>query len=385
MARRKDRSRHIPSLIPDVLSPLHQLRVMGRLIRRRTTRPGTAPGTLSRPGPPPAEKPRITLITYSPEGFREAEVEVAMVRDEPPFPAPPTVSWLNVEGLHDLELIRYLGERFSIHPLVLEDIVNAGQRPKLEEHDGYLFVVLPMLALDSGTGTVTDEQVSLIVGDNYVVTFQERAGDGDDFDEVRERIRRPDGRIRGFRADYLAYSLIDAVVDHYFAILEAIGDAAERAESEVADRPGPDTMHRLHALKREMLMVRRAVWPVRDLLNNLVRTESPLVTDATRVYLRDVHDHAIRIIDTVEVLRDVVSGIIDLYLSSLSHRSNEVMKTLTVVASIFIPLTFIVGIYGMNFEFMPELTWRWGYPGLMGIMLVLGVGMLWMFKRRGWL
>ncbi len=323
----------------------------------------------------------MTLMEYSPASLREVELDVA--RDDSTFAPSPAITWLNVQGVHEVELIEELGERHSIHPLVLEDIVNAGQRPKVEEHDGYLFVVLPMLSLDPDTGTVLDEQLSLILGSNYVLTFQERAGD--DFDAVRERIRKPDARIRGLGADYLAYALIDAVIDHYFAILEAIGDAAELVEEEVVERPTPNTMHRLHALKREMLMVRRAVWPVRDMINALARSESPLVTESTHVYLRDVYDHAIRIIDTVEVLRDVVGGIMDLYLTSLSNRTNDVMKTLTVIASIFIPLTFLAGVYGMNFEFMPELAWRWAYPSLMGLMVVLGVGMLWMFKRRGWL
>jgi magnesium transporter len=380
MSPRTRKPGHVPPLIPDVLSSLHQLRVMGRLIRRRTARPGTAPGTLMRPGPPPAEQARMTLMEYSPEHLREVEVTAAP--DEPPFPAPPTVSWLNLEGLHDLERIRELGDRLSLHPLVLEDIVNLGQRPKLEEHDGYLYIVLPMLSLDPDIGTVREEQLSLVLGENYVITFQERTGD--DFDPVRDRIRIPGARIRAKGPDYLAYALVDSVVDHYFAVLEAIGDAAERLEGEVVDQPGRDTMHRLHALKREILMVRRAVWPVRDMVNSLLRTESPLVSNATHVFLRDVYDHAIRIIDSVEVLRDVVGGIIDLYLSSLSHRTNEVMKTLTVIASIFIPLTFIAGVYGMNFEYMPELEWPWAYPTLLALMAVLALGMLWIFRRRGW-
>jgi magnesium transporter len=288
-----------------------------------------------------------------------------------------------VEGLHDLDLIRALGERFGLHPLVLEDMVSLGQRPKVEDHGSYLFIVVPMLTLDAGTGTVRDEQVSMILGANYVLTIQERQGD--DFDAVRERIRVPTAKIRGMGADFLAYALIDSIVDHYFAVLEAIGDAAEIAEGEVVDRPGPHTIHHLHALKREMLVVRRAVWPVRDMVNNLVRTESPLVGEPMKVYLRDVYDHTVRIIDSVEVLRDVQSGIMDLYLSSLSHRTNEVMKTLTVIASIFIPLTFVAGVYGMNFDFMPELSWPWAYPAVLAAMLIIALGMLWGFRRRGWI
>jgi magnesium transporter len=380
MTRRKRKSGHLPPGIPDVLSPLHQLRVMGRLIRRRATTPGTAPGTLVRPGPATVEPARITLIEYGPDALHEREP--ASLADVPGFAETAGVHWLNVDGVHDLDLVRALGERYALHPLVLEDVVSLGQRPKLEEYEGYLYIVLPMLTVDPETAMVRDEQLSLLLGPNWVVTFQERPGD--DFGPVRERVRITGARIRGRGADYLAYALVDAVVDHYFAVLEAIGDVAERLEGEVVDRPGRDTMHRLHLLKREMLMVRRAVWPVRDLVNTLMRTESPLVTPGTHPYLRDVYDHAIRIIDTVEVLRDVVGGIMELYLTSLSNRTNEVMKTLTVMASIFIPLTFIVGIYGMNFDYMPELAWPWAYPALLSFMLAVALGMLWAFRRRGW-
>jgi magnesium transporter len=298
-----------------------------------------------------------------------------------PFAPSPAISWVNVEGLHEVDLIRQLGEGLSIHPLVLEDIVSTGQRPKAEEHESYLYIVLPMLSI--AEGRVEDEQLSLILGPNYVVMFQERPGD--DFDPVRERIRTSNARIRSRGADYLAYALLDSVVDHYFAVLESVGTMADDLEAEVLEGNRADTMHRLHALKREMLVVRRAVWPVREMLNNLIRTECELVSDETKVYLRDVYDHAVRIIDTVEVLRDVVSGLIDLFLSNLSARLNEVIKSLTVMASIFIPLTFIVGLYGMNFEFMPELKVWWAYPALWLIMLSIAGGMIWHFKRKGWI
>lgn len=381
MAGRKRRRSHVPSLLPNVLNPVHQIRVMGRLVRRRAKKPGAAPGTLHPSGPPPIDKVRITVLEYGLDAFGERHAEA--IADVLPLQDRPVVTWVNVDGLHDLELIRSVGEHLSIHPLVLEDIVSLGQRPKLDEHEGYLYIVLPMLSLDAETGTVRDEQLSLLLGPGWVFTFQERTGD--EFDPVRDRIRKLGTRIRDRGPDYLAYALVDAVVDHYFAVLEAIGDAAERVELEVVQDPGHDTMHRLHALKREMLVVRRAVWPVRDTVAALARTDSALVLDQTRVYLRDVYDHTVQIIDTVEVLRDVVSGMIDLYLSSVSNRTNEIMKALTIVASVFIPLTFIAGIYGMNFEFMPELEWPWAYPVLLGVMVALALGMLWSFKRRGWL
>ena len=372
----------LPRLVPKELDPVHHLRVMGRFVRRHLKKPGLPPGTVVHTGPKKEERARVSYIDYDAQHATEREdvADLAVLwglRDSP------SVSWVNVDGLHDTALIERIGERFGIHPLVLEDIVSTGQRPKLEEHEEYLYVVVPMLSIDASTGTVHEEQVSVVLGPTWVLTFQERSGDV--FDPVRERIRGPAGRLKSRGADYLAYALVDAVVDHYFTVLEAIGDAAERMELEVIEEPTGETMNRLHALKREMLMVRRAVWPVRDMLNGLMRTESRLVTEGTKVFLRDVYDHAVRIIDTVEVLRDVTSGMIDLYLSNVSHRTNEVMKTLTVVASIFIPLTFIVGLYGMNFDYMPELDIPWAYPALVGLMVVLAAAMVWHFRRRGWL
>ena len=380
MPDEKPKRGRAPSLLPGMLNPVHQLRVMGRLVRRRVGKPGAPPGTLVHEGPPKVDKVRVTLVRY---GEELVEKEIHSLSEMLPFTPDPSVSWVNIEGLHEIELIRELGERLSIHPLVLEDVVSAGQRPKMEEHDGYLYIVLPMLDIEPSSGTVVDEQLSLILGPNYVVMFQERPGD--DFDPVRDRIRTGGSRIRGRGADYLAYALLDSVVDHYFVALESVGTIAERMEEEVMDRHSPETMHRLHALKRELLMVRRAVWPVREMLNGLIRTETALISDTTKVYLRDVYDHAVRIIDTVEVLRDVVSGLIDLYLSTISNRLNEVMKSLTVMASIFIPLTFIVGVYGMNFDFMPELNMWWFYPLLWVVMLLIAGGMIWHFRRRGWI
>jgi magnesium transporter len=370
----------VPSL-PAALNPVHQLRVIGRLVRRRTTRPGASPGTLA-PGAPSVDIVRIQVIEYGPDDLRERSVEKCS--DALPFEDQPTITWVNVEGLHDLELMRDLGERLGLHPLVLEDIVSVGQRPKVEEHPGYLFVVIPMLSFESGTGAVLEEQLSIVLGPHWVFSFQERAGDGDPFDPVRERIRGVGSRIRTQSADYLAYAIVDSVVDHYFLVLETLASKAEQIEMEVFQAPSPHTMRHIHSLKRELLVARRAVWPVRDMVNNLARTESTLVTEPTRVFLRDVHDHMIRIIDTVVVLRDVIGGALDLYLSTISNRTNEVMKTLTMMATIFIPLTFIVGVYGMNFDYMPELTMWWMYPTLWIVMLLAALGMLWQFKRRGW-
>lgn len=361
--------------------PLRTLQVMGRFVRRQVKRSGSMPGTLVHTGEQMMDRVRLRLIDYDVSGLQEAEVampeELWALRDTP------TVSWINVDGLHDVPLIARFGEQFGLHPLVLEDLVHVGQRPKEEEYEEYHYVVLPMLTWDEERRAVRDEQLSILIGPHWVLTFQERVGDV--FEPVRERLRAEKGRIRSRSADYLAYALIDAVVDRYFEVLEKLGDRTEELELEVLDDPTAESMPHLHQLKRELVVFRRSVWPVRDLLSGLASGESPHVTDDTRVFLRDVHDHAVHMVETVEALRDVVSGTIDLYLSTVAHRTNEVMKVLTIMASIFIPLTFMAGIYGMNFEHMPELAQPWAYPALWVAMLVVAGGMVAWFRRRGWL
>ena len=367
-------------LIPEALNPLRTARVVGRLVRRSVRKPGAAPGTLVQPAAR-VERVRLGFMDYDAERWeenQEATVEDCFVLEDLP-----TVSWINVDGLHDLELVRRLGDLFSLHLLVMEDITTPGQRAKVEEHDRYVYMVLPMLSWDAEGGQVVAEQVSLVVGRNYVLTLQERYGDV--FSGVRDRIRTDGSRLRQRGPDYLAYALMDAVVDHYFQVLETVGEHTERLEEEVIRDPDQGTMQELHHLKRELLVVRRAIWPLREMLGSLLRSENDLFTEQTRVFLRDVHDHAMHALDSVEALRDVVSGMVDLYLSTVSFRTNEVMKVLTIMASIFIPLTFLAGIYGMNFEHMPELAYPWAYPALLGAMIVVGLGMLWYFRRKGWL
>jgi magnesium transporter len=372
---------NVPPLIPKTINPLHQMRVMGRFVRRAVKKPGAAPGTLVHTGVKKVERIRIHYLDYDAEQLSEAEL--GSIEECAPFKESPTVSWINVDGLHDVDLIQELGERFSWHPLMLEDIVAVGQRPKIEEYDTYVFMVLPMLSWDVERRQVVDEQLSLVLGERYVFTFQERTGDV--FEGVRERLRNARGRIRSRGADYLAYALADAVVDHYFHVLEGIGDVAEELEGQLLESPSRSTMHRLHALKRELISVRRQVWPLREMLATLVRSGEEYFTEETQIFMRDVHDHAVQVAETVETLRDVVSGGIDLYLSNVGYRTNEVMKVLTIMASIFIPLTFLAGLYGMNFDNMPELHMRWAYPTLLLVMLVLGLGMVVYFRRKGWL
>jgi len=367
------------------LDPVRTLRVMGRFVRRQVTGAGAAPGTLVHSGARKVDEVRLRILDY--EEGRLDERRVESVEELFGFRDSGSVSWINVDGLHDVELVRELTDHFGLHPIVQEDIVQVGQRSKVEEYDEYLYVVVPMLSWVDGengaTGHVEEEQLSLLLGPRFVLTFQERYGDV--FEPVRERIRSSNRRIRSRGPDYLAYALIDAVVDRYFHVLERMGERTEELELKVLDDPEPETMTRLHTLKREMLVLRRAAWPVRDTVNGLIRGESPLLEDPTRVFLRDVYDHAVQTIDTLESLREVVSSTIDLYLSHVGHKQNEIMKVLTVMASIFIPLTFLAGIYGMNFEWMPELGVRWAYPVLLGVMLTIGLGMVAYFYRKGWL
>jgi magnesium transporter len=293
------------------------------------------------------------------------------------------VTWINIDGVHDVEVIEKIGRHFDIHPLVLEDILHTGQRPKMENFESYLFIVIRMLYYDDEKHETTSEQVSLLVGKNFVISFQEMVGDV--FDNVRDRIRGGKARIVKEGADYLAYSLLDTIVDSYFSILEKTGDRIEILEEKLISDPSPETLSIIQKIKREMIFLRRSVWPLREVISSLERDESEIIHESTHVYLRDVYDHTIQVIDTVEALRDMIAGMLDIYLSSVSNRMNEVMKVLTIIATIFIPLTFIAGVYGMNFEFMPELKMRWSYPVVWMVMGVVGILMLGYFKRKRWL
>jgi len=355
---------------------------MPSLVRRKSKqKAGLAPGTLVYTGEKKVEKVRIRIIDYDATQLEEKEADA--VEECFPFKDKPTVTWINIDGLHDLELIGKIGRQFGLHPLVLEDIVNTGQRPKLEDFEDHIFVVLKMLYYDQKKNELEAEQVSLVFGQNFVISFQERVGDI--FEPLRERIRQNKGRVRKAGADYLAYTLIDSIVDIYFVILEQLGEKIENAEQELATNPTLETLQSIRAFKKEMIFLRKSIWPLREVVNSLERGESSLINESTLIYLRDVYDHTIQIIDTVESYRDMLSGMLDVYLSSISNRMNEVMKVLTIFASIFIPLTFIAGIYGMNFAFMPELGWWWGYFGVLLVMAVVAIALIVYFKRRRWL
>ncbi|MFH1841639.1 MAG: magnesium/cobalt transporter CorA [bacterium] len=354
---------------------------MARFFHRMKQRVAQSPGTVVYHGEPKVDQVVVSVIDYDPQRLDEREVddigECFHYRDES------SVTWINVTGLHDTDLLKRLGGHFGLHPLVQEDIVNTFQRPKLEDFETYLYIVCRMLHYKAETRRVESEQVSLVLGENFVLSFQERAGDV--FEPVRERLRKGKGRIRKLSADYLAYALLDAVVDGYFLILEQYGEQLEALEEALLEHPSSELLHTIHELKREMILLRRSVWPLREVVSGLERAESGLVQEVTGPFLRDVYDHTIQVAEMVESIRDMLSGMQDLYLSSISNRMNEVMKVLTIISTIFVPMTFVAGIYGMNFEHMPELGWKWSYPIFWGVVCTMAGFMMGFFRRRRWL
>ncbi|MFV0435962.1 MAG: magnesium/cobalt transporter CorA [Desulfopila sp.] len=349
--------------------------------KRQSATAGLAPGTPVFLGEQKTEKIRIDAINYSElvlTEFPDTALEQCsqLLQKE-------TVTWLNVNGIHDIELIEAIGKRFNLHPLTLEDLVNTNQRPKAEVFPHYLFIVLKMMSYNEAAGTVDKEHVSLILGENFVISFIEDAGDV--FNTVRERLKAAKGRIRSMPADYLAYALMDAIVDHYFLAVEHLGDVIEEIDDRLLSDPRPDDIQEIHRLKREILGLRKAVWPLREVVGALDKSESPHIHQETLVFLRDLYDHTVQVIDMVETSRDLLGGMHDTYLSSVSNRMNEIMKVLTIIATIFIPLTFIAGVYGMNFEHMPELKWPWGYALAWLVMGTIACGMIVYFKRKKWL
>jgi magnesium transporter len=352
-----------------------------RMLKKRSTKTGLPPGALVHIGEKKAEKVRINILDYDENQFEEKEAK--NIEECFPFKDKPTITWINIDGLHQVDIIEKIGKKFDLHPLLLEDILNTEQRPKIEDFETYIYIVLKMLLYDEKTNEINSEQVSIIFGQNFVISFQEK--EVDVFNPLREIIRTGKGRIRKMKADYLAYSLIDAIVDGYFLILEKLGENIEDVEEIMMANPSPETLKAIHKLKRRMISLRKSVWPLREVVSALERSESSLIHDQTRIYLKDVYDHTIQVIDTVETHRDMLSGMLDVYLSSISNKLNEIMKVLTMIATIFIPLTFIVGVYGMNFEFMPGLKWYWGYPAIWGVMLMIVISMLLFFRKKKWI
>lgn len=352
------------------------------LIYRGHKKPsGLAPGTLIHTGVKKIEKPIISLIEFNEEKLNEnldIPIDTALTMEDSSL-----TYWINIYGLHDIDLLEKIKNHFDIHPLVMEDVVNTYQRPKAEDYEKQIYVVLKQFQLDPDTKEIHSEQVSFILGDNYILSFQEKKNTF--LEPVRERLRKGKGRIRKEGSGYLLYAFLDAVVDTYFEILEQLGDSIEKLENELIDDPKPENRETIYKMRRELLLLRKSVWPIRELLSGFIRSEYELVSEHIEVFYRDVYDHAVQIVDTIETYREMVSGMLDTYLSSISNRMNEVMKVLTIIATIFIPLTFIAGVYGMNFVNFPELQWKWIYPwGFWGTILVLGGIMFMYFKRKKW-
>jgi len=343
--------------------------------------PGLPPGTRM-----PSLKPRITVIDYDEGHFQETEVK--SVEECFIFKGRPYVTWINIDCLGQMDILEKLGACYGFHPLVLEDILT-DQRPKIEDYDDYIFIVLKMLYYDEegdevpGEASLDMDQVSIILGKNFIISFKEK--EVDVFNPLRERLRTAKGKIRKQGADYLAYSMMDAIVDHYFVIMEKLGDRFEELEDAVVTNPEPGILPTIYNLKRDMLFLRKSVWPLREAISSLQRTDSPLVTETTKIYLRDVYDHTIQVIENIETFRDMSSSLLETYLSSLSNKLNEVIKLLTIISTIFIPLTFLAGLYGMNFKYMPELESAWGYPAILALMLLVMVVMLAYFRRKRWI
>jgi len=348
---------------------------------RRSDKAGLSPGTLMYIGEKKAGKPRITVIDYDEGSFLEKEA--ASVEECFPFKDTATVTWINVDGVSDANVVASLGAKFDIHPLVLEDIMTTTQRPKVEDLGNAVFVVLRMIECEKDGTNIAADQLSLIVGPNFVLSFQETPGDC--LDPVRERIRGGKGRIRGLGPDYLAYAIVDAVVDNYFFVLETLGGRIDALEETLVDEPRRELLHEIHGLKREMIDLRKSVWPLREVVNGLERLETPLIKSSTDVYLRDLYDHTIQVIDTVESFREMLTSMVETYLSSVSNRMNEVMKVLTIISTVFIPITFLAGVYGMNFRYFPEIGWPLGYALFWGIVLAAVGGMFAFFRRKRWL
>ncbi len=350
-------------------------------LKGKSKKPGLSPGTLVYVGEHKDEKVEISIIDYTPDQLDEKEVET--LGECMPYLKKESVTWINISGIHNLSIIEQLGDHFNIHPLVLEDLVNTDHRPKMDDYEDYLFLLLKMLHSPDEDLSVEVEQVSLILTPKAVISLQEY--EGDVFDPVRERIRKSKGRIRRKGTDYLTYALIDTIVDHYFKIFEPIGERLEQLHETILEDPKPESLQEIHSLKREMIFIRRSLWPLREIVNSLVRGESKLISDDVVIFLRDVYDHTIQVIDTVETSRDMLTGMQDIYLSSVSNKMNEVMKVLTIIATIFIPMTFLAGLYGMNFKHMPELEWPWSYPVFWVVLIVVFGSMVTYFRRKKWL
>lgn len=346
--------------------------------RRTSHKIGLSPGSLVYIGDKQEAPTQISIIDY--DSTRMQEIQDATIEDVCRFMQADSVTWINVSGIHNTGTIKSLGEALHLHPLVLEDIVNTEQRPKLDDYDDYIFVVTKMATI--ADGEILVEQMSMVLGNRYVICFQEIVGDV--FNPVRERIKKGKGRIRGMGADYLAYALLDMVVDHYYVLLEAIGETIEDLQEKVISEPGAEILAELQDCRRKVVDLRKSIWPLREMFAGLLRGDSAMIGEDVVVFFKDVYDHTLQVADSLETYRELLSGVFDIYLSNVSNKMNQVMKVLTIIATLFIPTTFLAGIYGMNFKYMPELEWQWAYPAFWGLVLVVFAVMLGLFKRKNW-
>lgn len=351
-----------------------------RHLKKLTKKTGMPPGTVCYIGEQRDFIPNLNLIEYSPDFFEQktikriSEVDIAGRNH---------VHWLNVEGIHDTQLIEQIGEHFQLHPLILEDIVNTSQRPKLEEYDNCVFITLKSLVFNEKEKRVTPEQISIVLFKNLVITFQEQIGDT--LSEVLERIKLSKFKIRGKGTDYLVYALIDLIVDKYYFSIEALGSQLELLEDEVFNNPSPASLQKIQSVKHELLEVRRSVYPLREVINRFQKDDLDFIDENNLKYFNDVYDHTIKIIDTIETYRELNTGLKDIYLSSISLKMNQIMQVLTIVGAIFIPITFLAGVYGMNFDYMPELHWKYSYPVFWLIILLIIGALITFFRRKKWL
>lgn len=346
---------------------------------KRSKKTGLSPGSLIHLGNTYTEKPIISLINYSETFFTSKEINsAAELKAEM---SKQGIMWIDLVGLQDTSLLEDIGTIFNLHPLVLEDILNTDQRPKMEDYDDYLYIVLRNFSRQTN-GDLVSEQISIILGKNLVISFREKPDNR--FDPIRQRLSGNKGRIRKSGADYLVHAIIDNIVDHYFIVLEKLEEKIEFLEDALVKRTTPVVLQEIHNLKRELILLRKSLWPLREAISSLERSDSPFISESTGIYFKDIFDHVIAVIDSVETFRDMLSGMLDIYLSSVSNKLNEVMKVLTIIATLFMPLTFLAGVYGMNFKYMPELEWRWGYFGILGIMLAIVLYMIYFFKKKKW-
>ena len=351
-----------------------------RFLKHHSKKLGLPPGSIVHIGEQKVDKTIIEVIDFDGENLQIIQSD--KIEDIFKFKETSTNSWINIVGLHETDILQKIGQNFEFHSLVIEDILNTDQRPKLEIFDDYIFIIMKMIVYDAETQKLNIEQVSIILGKNFVFTFQERRGDV--FQPIRERLKNSKGRLRKNKHDYLMYALMDVIVDNYFRILEDISNDIERFEEEVTQSPDHRLVEKIYNIKRELLLLKKSIWPLREIVGSLKKEETDLIAGNTEIYLNDLSDHIIQLIEVTETYRDMASGLMDTYMSMVSHRMNEVMKVLTIIATIFIPLTFIAGIYGMNFEIMPELKWKWGYFSVWVIMIVIFIGMLFYFKKKKW-